>query len=127
MWRADGARGRFAIALVVLIAVVGLTWPRPAPQALRCGIDVEPNDDTIVMLSASWCGYCRRARAYLQARDIAHCEYDVEQTAEGRRRFAELPQRVVPVFEIRGERLFGFNRTEIEQTLIAHGLAEFPD
>ena len=97
------------------------------PAPLACGEDVAPDADTVIMLSASWCGYCRAARRWLQAEGIAHCEYDVETTREGQRRFAALPHRVVPVFEIRSDTLFGFNRTEIEQTLIAHGLAEFGD
>lgn len=116
------------VALALLAALAARPWlGSRGPAPLACGEDVAPDADTVIMLSASWCGYCRAARRWLQAEGIAHCEYDVETTREGQRRFAALPHRVVPVFEIRSDTLFGFNRTEIEQTLIAHGLAEFGD
>ena len=96
-------------------------------EPVRCDSDLTPTRDTVVMLSASWCGYCRRARDYLHEQAIAHCEYDVETTAEGRRRFAAMPVKVIPVISIRGDTLIGFNRSEISQSLIAHGLADFGD
>jgi mycoredoxin len=98
-----------------------------AREPVRCDSDLTPDRDTVVMLSASWCGYCRRARDYLHEQAIAHCEYDVETTAEGRRRFAAMPVKVIPVISIRGDTLIGFNRSEISQALIAHGLAGFGD
>ena len=54
-------------------------------------------------------------------------ESEPKTTDEGRRRFQEMTVRVVPVIRIGGDTLVGFNRTEIEQTLIAHGLRDFAD
>lgn len=125
------ARGRRFNALWVVLAVV-LAWAGlrllatpPALAPVRCAEDRAVTEDTVVMLSASWCGYCRRARAWMQSEGIAHCEYDVETTTEGRRQFAALPVKVVPVIRVRDDTLFGFNRTEIEQAMVAHGLREF--
>lgn len=120
-------RGRYVLAglaLAWLVLVIVVSPARLAP--VRCGIDHTPDADTLVMLSASWCGYCRRAREYLQANTIRHCEYDVETSTEGRRQFLELSAQVVPAIKIRDDVLYGFNRVEINQTLIAHGLADFP-
>ncbi len=123
--RRRGAVGLFAAVALGWLALV-LLRP-PATEPVLCGRDLTPGADTVVMLSASWCSYCRRARAWLVEREIAYCEFDVETSDEGRRRFAAAPARVVPIIEIRGDTLVGFNRTEIEQTLIAHGLADFGD
>lgn len=117
---------------LLLVAVAGAFALRPllqpaTPAPLTCGRDVAPDDDTLVMLSASWCGYCRAARRWLQAEEIRYCEYDVETSQEGWRRYDALPVKVVPVFQLRSETLVGFNRDEIRQTLAAHGLAELPD
>lgn len=115
------------LAVLAVWVTIMIARSPPVVDPLLCDVDVVPRPDTLVMLSASWCGYCRRARAYLHEHGIAHCEYDVELSAEGRRRFASQPVKVVPIIEVAGDTLVGFNRTEIEQTLIAHGLADFGD
>lgn len=94
---------------------------------VHCDIDRQPGADTVVMLSASWCGYCRRARAWLQDERIDYCEYDVETTATGRAMFDRAPARVIPIIMIRGDTLVGFDRVEVAQSLAAHGITEMPD
>lgn len=122
-WRALAILGA---VLLAWLALQGLLHPA-APSARFCDIDVRPDADTVVMLSAAWCGYCRRARTWLVANDVRHCEYDVETQAAGRDQFAALPVKVVPVFKLRGDTLVGFNRTELEQALAAHGLRPFEE
>jgi glutaredoxin len=89
---------------------------------IACGADLAPDRDTLVMLSASWCGYCRRARDFLQESGIRHCEYDIETTAEGRRRFAALPLKIIPVLSVRDATVVGYDRDGILAMLAAHGL-----
>ncbi|MEQ8660150.1 MAG: glutaredoxin domain-containing protein [Gammaproteobacteria bacterium] len=121
-------RGWLFVVAILGSWVLLLRVLNPDPgEALMCERDVVPDADTVVMLSAAWCGYCREARAWLKAEGIRHCEYDVETSVEGRRRFAELPLKVVPAIRIRDDVLIGFNRTEIAQTLAAHGLVAFGD
>lgn len=123
-------RGRgwltFAAVIVAAVVLMRLVSP-PARDPIACGRDLVPDADTVVMLSASWCGYCRRARAFMQDAGIRHCEFDVETTEEGRRRFAAMPVKVVPVMQIRDDTLVGFSRTELMQTLVAHDLASLDD
>ena len=73
-WRALAVLGA---VLLAWLALQGLLHPA-APSARFCDIDVRPDADTVVMLSAAWCGYCRRARTWLVANHVRHCEYDVE-------------------------------------------------
>ncbi|MEM7540390.1 MAG: glutaredoxin domain-containing protein [Pseudomonadota bacterium] len=82
-----------------------------------CEKDVMLDADTVVMLSASWCRYCRQARSYLHEENIRHCEYDVEKNAEGQRRYAALPQKMIPVIEVYGRRIYGFNETSLREAL----------
>lgn len=125
--RAPRWRGWLLVAAVfgAWIALQQVLHP-DAGAPVVCERDRDPGAASVVMLSASWCGYCRRARAWFKAEGIDYCEYDVETSAEGRARFARLPLKVVPAIHIRDDVLIGFNKTEIEQTLIAHGLAEMP-
>jgi glutaredoxin len=43
--------------------------------------------DEVVLFAAAWCGYCRQARAYLNAKGIAYREVDIE-TDAGRHAFS---------------------------------------
>lgn len=126
--RASKRSGRIVLGLIVVSWLgVMIAMSPSVGKPLQCGRDVAVNDDTLVMLSASWCSYCRRARAYLQSEQIAHCEYDVETNDEGRRQFAQLKVKVIPVIKIRDEVLFGFNRAAIHDALVGYGLADFDD
>ncbi len=98
-----------------------------AGPPIACGRDVIPDAGTVVMLSASWCRYCRKARAYLQDEGIVHCEFDVETTPEGQRQFAAMSVKMIPVLKIGEDILVGFSHDELEQALVANGVANFGD
>ena len=123
-------RSRWAsYALVGVIgawALINTVSNRSLPP-IRCGQQLQPDADTVVMLSASWCGYCRQARRYLQGEHIKYCEYDIETDAEGRRRFLAQPVKVIPILTLSGETFVGFEREEIEQALVAKGLRALGD
>jgi len=121
--RAGWLLGGVLLAWLVLQRVLHA----PAPPPVVCERDLVPTPNTVVMLSASWCGYCRRARAWLTDSAIEYCEYDVETTPGGREQFAALSHKVVPVLKIRDDILVGFNPTEIEQALAAHGITAFDE
>ena len=115
-----------------LVAVIGV-WAaiqmvsNRSLAPIRCGQQLNPDVDTVVMLSASWCGYCRQARRYLQQEHIKHCEYDIETDAEGKRRFEAQPVKVIPILTLREQTFVGFEREEIEQALMAKGLRGLGD
>ncbi len=113
--------------LVILAAILLLGRTGNARAPVRCDVDHVPGADTVVMLSAAWCGYCRRARTWLQSENISHCEYDVETTGRGRELFARVPVKVIPILLIRDDTLVGLDRVEIEQSLAAHGIIGMAD
>jgi len=62
------------------------------------------------LFAAQWCGYCKKAKAYLAEKNISFQEYDVD-TAEGKRAFAEVGGgRGIPVLIRNGQRTQGFSR-----------------
>ncbi len=121
------AAKRNKLPTYALVVVIGL-WAMAqmvsnrSPAPIRCGHDLVPDADTVVMLSASWCGYCRQARRYLVGENIKYCEYDIETDSEGQRRFAAQAVKVIPILTLRDETFVGFEREEIEQALVAKGL-----
>jgi len=71
--------------------------------------------DTVVMYSASWCKYCKRARNYFDANNIPYKEYDVETTEKGKRDYASLGAHGVPVILYGSQRLNGFSVDSFER------------
>ena len=67
-----------------------------------------PPDADVVLYAASWCGYCKRAKAYLAKRQIPYREIDIE-SAQGKSWFAQLGGRGVPLLLSRGRSMRGFS------------------
>lgn len=67
-----------------------------------------PAPDKVVMYSASWCGYCRKARRYFEAHQVPFEDYDIETSEKGQRDYAALGARGVPVILVGDKRLNGF-------------------
>lgn len=92
------------------------------PPAIECDLTLRPDADTVVMLSASWCQYCRAARRFLHREHIKYCEYDIETSTEGRRRYRAQTTHVIPILSLRDQVFIGFDESQITQALIGYGL-----
>ncbi len=77
--------------------------------------------DKVKLYTAAWCGYCKRARAYLRSRKIPFEDLDVETTARGRREYAEINGNGVPVIFVGGQRLDGYNQATLQRMLSVAG------
>jgi len=63
----------------------------------------------VVLYSAAWCGYCKKAKAYLVAKSIPYQEIDID-TNDGMRAFAQAGGgRGVPLLLADGQRVQGFS------------------
>ncbi|HXI54954.1 MAG TPA: glutaredoxin family protein [Polyangia bacterium] len=77
----------------------------------------------VTVYGTSWCGACRAARQYLSERKIPFADKDVEQDPAAARELAQkaaklgIPTDRVPVIEVRGRLLLGFDRARIETLL----------
>jgi glutaredoxin len=69
----------------------------------------------VVFYSASWCGYCNKARAYMRQEGVPYVEYDTQTTAKGREDYAALNARGVPVLLIGDQRLNGWDERRFRQ------------
>jgi glutaredoxin len=72
-----------------------------APPAARTG--------EVLLFAAAWCGYCRKAKAYLTARHIAYREVDVD-TRVGKVAYAQAGgKNGIPLLLAKGQRVSGFS------------------
>ncbi len=80
-------------------------------------------DGTVLLYSASWCGYCKKAKRWMAERNVPFVERDVEKTPGAQ---AELSKKLkdagiqgggVPVLDWGGELIMGFNQARMEALL----------
>ncbi len=63
------------------------------------------------MFSASWCGYCKKAKAYFKENRIRFTEYDIEKNSKGKRLYTQMGATGVPVILVGNKRMNGFSES----------------
>lgn len=82
------------------------------------------NDSTITVYSATWCAFCHAAKEYLDKLGVKYTDKDVEaDPAAGLEAVDKSGQRGIPVLDIGGTVIIGFDRPKIDAALKAHSLA----
>jgi glutaredoxin len=101
--------------------------PVPMPSA-DGGIATAPpatagGPPVVTIYGTSWCGACKAARQYFTSRKIPFADKDIERDADAARELAAkaakmgIPADRVPVIDVRGRLLLGFDRARIETLL----------
>lgn len=95
--------------------------PSPAPSVSP---STPPGTKPVVTIyGTSWCGACRAAREYMTAHKIPFADKDIERDPDAARELAEkaakmgIPTDRVPVLDVRGRLLLGFDRARVEALL----------
>jgi glutaredoxin len=81
--------------------------------------------DGVVVLTASWCGYCMQLRQQLAANRIPYTDIDVEKSAAGRWAFTAVHGTGVPITVIGDEIVRGNRWHQIDRALKAAGYRDF--
>jgi glutaredoxin len=77
--------------------------------------------DKVRIFTAAWCGYCKKAKAYLAGKRVPFQEVDVEASERGRSEYAQLGGRGVPVILVGSQRMDGFDAAALDGMLSAAG------
>jgi len=105
---------------MVLMLVVCLGACEPS-NTVTPGVRAAVGDSKVVLLSASWCGYCKRARTDFRAWGVDFRELDVETSDAGRRAYALIGQRFVPILLIGDRQLYGYSAAAVRKALAEAG------
>ena len=99
--------------IVVCLLALGLwlNWDR-----IDRFFDGEPavtGSGDVVLYATDWCGYCRKTRELFEEQGVTYREYDIEKSEEGMRRYEALGGNGVPVVDIRGTVIHGYDEKGI--------------
>jgi glutaredoxin len=90
----------------------------PAPGSSRAA-----SKPVVIIYGAEWCGACHDAARYLRSKGIAYVEKDVEKDASAAREMQQklsengLRSGSIPVIDVRGKVMVGFNPHEVDSAL----------
>lgn len=83
------------------------------------------NDSKITIYSATWCGFCHAAKQYLDKLGVGYNDHDVDaDPAAGQEAVTKSGQRGIPVIDIDGDIVVGFDRPKIDELLRKHKLVK---
>lgn len=100
--------------LIIIIMIINF---RPSVSKIYCTNEILALKPDVIMLVAWWCPYCYQARRYLHKNNISHCEYDMENSEEGKRLYKEVNGQSIPVLLIGNRQINGFDERSIEIAL----------
>jgi glutaredoxin-like YruB-family protein len=76
------------------------------------------SDAIVTIYSASWCAFCHAAKDYLDKLGVKYADKDVEHDAKALEESVDKSgQRGIPVIDIGGEVIVGFDRPKIDAAL----------
>lgn len=77
----------------------------------------------VIIYSTTWCGFCKMAKNYMKQLGVEFQEKDVEQDpAAGNEAVQKSGQMGVPVIDIGGTIIVGFDKPAIDHALTANKL-----
>ncbi len=104
---------------IIVLFISGLIFfsQHESVNTIDCNADIIASKPDVIMLGAWWCTYCYQAKKYFQKNNIHYCEYDMENTVEGKRLYRENGGGAVPILLIGEYQLSGFSEQQIEAAL----------
>jgi glutaredoxin-like protein NrdH len=83
---------------------------------------------SVYVYSAEWCGFCKKVKAFLKEAHVPYIERDIERSPGAARELAAkakaagVQARGIPVTDIQGELIVGYDRPALEARLREVGL-----
>ncbi|MCW5625819.1 MAG: glutaredoxin family protein [Burkholderiales bacterium] len=96
--------------------------PKPLPStAAKPAPSPAVRGEPVRLFTTAWCGYCKKARAYLQSRQIPFEDLDIETSQWAKGQYDALGGQGVPVILVGGRRMDGYDQGGLERMLDASG------
>lgn len=81
--------------------------------------------DNVIIYSADWCAFCHAVKEYLDGMDVTYTEKNIEENpAFAQESVDKSDQMGIPVIDIKGTIIVGFDRPKIDAALKANNLTK---
>ncbi|MGP6418265.1 glutaredoxin family protein [Pseudomonas putida] len=103
------------VALVLLVVVIYQNWGKIERVFNPSQMVSEQTraQARVVLYATDWCGYCKQTKRFLDSKGIPFKEFDIEKDAEARKTYEALGGRGIPLIDVNGTLIRGFNPDEI--------------
>ncbi len=103
------------VALVLLVVVIYQNWGKIERVFNPSQMVSEQTraQARVVLYATDWCGYCKQTKRFLDSKGIAFREFDIEKDAEARKAYEALGGRGIPLIDVNGTLIRGFDPDEI--------------
>lgn len=85
------------------------------PAQVSSDADYGPRQ--VKLLTTTWCGVCKKAKAYLAQKRVYYLEYDVETSEVGRLEYKRLNGKGVPIILVGNQKMVGFSAQKLDVML----------
>ena len=103
------------VALVLLVVVIYQNWGKIERVFNPSQVVSEQTraQARVVLYATDWCGYCKQTKRFLDSKGIPFKEFDIEKNAEARKAYEALGGRGIPLIDVNGTLIRGFDPDEI--------------
>jgi glutaredoxin-like YruB-family protein len=103
------------VALVLLVVVIYQNWGKIERVFNPSQMVSEQTraQARVVLYATDWCGYCKQTKRCLDSKGIPFREFDIEKDAEARKAYEALGGRGIPLIDVNGTLIRGFDPDEI--------------
>jgi len=103
------------VALVLLVMVIYQNWGKIERVFNPSQMVSEQTraQARVVLYATDWCGYCKQTKRFLDSKGIPFKEFDIEKDAEARKTYEALGGRGIPLIDVNGTLIRGFDPDEI--------------
>ena len=112
--------GLLLIAVVVAaITVISLVRHRPVVEATSGDLAVQTADGqkAVAIFTTDSCSYCAAAKQFLEEKQVAYTEFNLDHSDKARQVFGVLGGRGVPLIIVGKQRLVGFDQGMLSRAL----------
>ncbi|MFJ5255753.1 glutaredoxin family protein [Pseudomonas sp. NPDC088414] len=103
------------VALVLLVVVIYQNWGKIERVFNPSQMVSEQTraQARVVLYATDWCAYCKQTKRFLDSKGIPFKEFDIEKDAEARKAYEALGGRGIPLIDVNGTLIRGFDPDEI--------------